>query len=151
MLDLITNGILLGLAAWIAFAYGRVRSNRKIRIETQDGPWPGEILAVDSALGRRQGLLNTPHLEARDGILLLRSRRIHTLGMHFPIDLVFLDTSFCILECMSAVSPGQKKITGPRGTAAILELGAGTLDQNSQGLSPGSRLTVHGLAPRAWI
>lgn len=55
------------------------------------------------------------------------AKSIHTMGMNFPIDLVFLDERMRILAFESQVMPGCKKKKGPSGTKSILELGEGSI------------------------
>jgi len=48
------------------------------------------ILANTSAV-RRTGLLKHTHLDPGDGLWIVPSEGVHTFGMKFPIDVLFLD------------------------------------------------------------
>lgn len=121
-IDLICYVFLLYLLYYLA----RVRPLSKVSIRIGEVSL-GTVLLCDYNLGGRIGLLNTPSLATGDGILLLGTRAITTRGMHFPIDLVFLDDAKRVLGMESSVQPGRWRIKGPKGTRSILELGAGSI------------------------
>jgi uncharacterized membrane protein (UPF0127 family) len=93
------------------------------------------------------GLLNHTELAARSGLYLSGSREVHTEGMLFPLDVVFLDRRGRVLRVDEMVTPGQKKIRGPRGTRAVLELAAGSA-ADIFGIHPGFIVTLN---PQAGI
>ncbi len=75
---------------------------------------------------RLVGLLNRSGLEPGEGLLLRGEQAIHTVGMRFPIDVVYLDRSARILRAIDAMGPLR---FGPflRNSRDVLELPAGTL------------------------
>lgn len=107
----------------------RVRSLKRVRVRCGAVELPGVILKCHMQLHTRIGLLNTPGLRIGDGLLLNGVCAIHTLGMHFPIDVLFLDESARVLGWESGIVPGIKKLKGPPGTRSVLELGSGTITQ----------------------
>ncbi|MDF1535010.1 MAG: DUF192 domain-containing protein [bacterium] len=62
-----------------------------------------------------RGFINCP------GMLFLDTPRVHTLGMLFPLDLYFFDTSLRLLGSSQAIRP-MKFPRSPRGTRHILEI-----------------------------
>jgi uncharacterized protein len=58
--------------------------------------------------------------EAGEGLLIPRCCSVHTLGMRFPLDLVFLAADGRVLEVRRSVRPGR--IARYRRAAAVLEL-----------------------------
>ncbi len=84
-------------------------------------------------LARLRGLagLAAPHGAA---LLLPRTRSIHTLGMRFALDLVWLDRHGRALRIDRAVPP--RRLRGCRRAHAVLELPPGA----AAGLRPGSRV-----------
>ena len=77
---------------------------------------------VPVALGLRARLLGLSHLdreEAGPGLLIPRCARVHTFGMRFALDLVFLDGALRPLAVRRAVPPGGSPVVG---AAAVLEL-----------------------------
>jgi len=53
------------------------------------GPW--RVWIPKTLRERARGLLGRSELEPNEGLLLERSRSVHTFGMRFPIDAVLLD------------------------------------------------------------
>lgn len=102
----------------------------------------GEVLASlevpSSAVGRARGLLGRDHLE---GALLLRpALSVHTVGMHFDLDVAFCDADLVVLE---VVPMRRWRLGRPRPKArAVLEAQAGAFER--WGLRPGDRLEVKG-------
>ncbi len=84
-------------------------------------------------LPRLVGLLGRKGLEAGEGLLLERCGGIHTCGMRFAIDAVFLDAEWRVLRVAcdlrpwrAARVPGARSVLElPAGSAARLELRAG--------------------------
>lgn len=72
---------------------------------------------------RLRGLLGADGLPPRHGLLLQGTRSIHTLGMRFPIDLIWLDADGQVLRVDEAVAPRRNRRC--RGAAAVIETGAG--------------------------
>jgi uncharacterized membrane protein (UPF0127 family) len=80
---------------------------------------------VPVAVRRSARLLGLAGLDrgvAGDGLLIPRCRRVHTFGMRFPLDLVFLDAELRPMLSVEAVPP--RRMVGARGAAAVLELPA---------------------------
>ena len=70
---------------------------------------------------RLRGALGKLGLKPDDGIWLAPSRGIHTIGMLFPIDLVYLDDTNHVIHLVEHLGPGR--ISPIRiGCASILEL-----------------------------
>ena len=81
---------------------------------------------VPVALSRRARLLGLALLDrsaAGAGLLLPGCRSVHTFGMRFPLDLVFLDLDLREVSRRRAVPPGR--IAFERRARAVLELPAG--------------------------
>ena len=78
---------------------------------------------VAERLGMRLlGMAFLPREQAGPGLLIPRCRSVHTFGMRFPLDLVFLDADGRELRRCSAVPPGR--VVSEPGAAAVLELPA---------------------------
>lgn len=122
ILDLICYGTLLVI--W--FLSSRVKAATAVTVKVKGRALKGPILQVDYSLSSRVGLLNTPSLAAESGLLLLGVKSIHTLGMRYDIDVVFLDEQNRILHA-TEVAKGTRQIKGPKGTKATLELAVGAI------------------------
>jgi len=78
---------------------------------------------VPVAVGPRArllGLSRLPPEEAGVGLLIPRCASVHTFGMRFALDLVFLDARLRILAVHRDVPP--RRLVWHRGAAAVLEL-----------------------------
>jgi uncharacterized protein len=75
---------------------------------------------------RALGLLGQRTLAEGEGLLLLGTRAIHTFGMQFPIDVIYLDAAQRVLAIVLGLPPNR---IGPWrwGVASVLELAAGTV------------------------
>lgn len=72
------------------------------------------------------GLLSRSGMPKEEGLLLIPGGSIHTLGMRFPIDVVFLNRQMRILGLSEHVRPWRVRVA-PRGTRRVLELAAGQI------------------------
>ena len=67
---------------------------------------------------RMRGLLGRDSLDADHGMLFPRSRSVHTIGMRFPITVVFLDAELRVLRVLAA-PPGRLFLTHRRATHVL--------------------------------
>ena len=102
----------------------------------------GEVLAsVEIAStfgGRLRGLLGR---DGVDGALLIEhARAVHTLGMRFPIDVAYLDSTMTVVDTTSMRTwrPGRPRLRA----RCVLEAEAGAFERWR--LRPGDRLEVKG-------
>lgn len=63
------------------------------------------VKVADSMLGRLIGLLGKRSLEADSGLWIFPSRGIHTLGMMFDIDVIFLDKDLRVVGVHEVIHP----------------------------------------------
>ena len=90
----------------------------------------GRILAVvsrsDHWLAKGWGVLGRRSLPVGEGVWLPGVASVHTVGVGFPLDLLFLDSDFRTVRTAESVPPGRWLVRAS-GAAHTLELGAGTL------------------------
>jgi uncharacterized protein len=79
-----------------------------------------EIRRADDPLARLLGLAGLRELPDGSGLLLPRTRSIHTLGMRFPLDLVWLDRDGRVVRVDRGVRPWRMRVC--RGASAVMEL-----------------------------
>jgi uncharacterized protein len=79
-----------------------------------------EVRVAAGFRARLLGLAGLPHERAGPGLLLPRCASVHTFGMRFPLDLVFLDRHCRSLAVLPCVPPGR--LAWHRGAAAVLEI-----------------------------
>ena len=90
---------------------------------------------ADGRAARRKGLLGRDDF---DGVLRLRARSVHTVGMRFPIDVAICDTDGTVRRVLT-MQPWR--VSRPRlRSTVIYEARAGTFRQCN--LRPGDRLEV---------
>ena len=92
-----------------------------------------------SFVARLVGLLNRSTLDWNEGLLLTPGGAVHTLGMRFSIDVLFLDANLHVRGIANRVPPRRLR-WAPRGTASVLELACGRGD--SIGLREGDVMAV---------
>jgi len=78
---------------------------------------------------RTRGLLGQKEIKKGEGLYIPACRSIHTFFMRFPIDVVFIDDDNRITRVAPSLVPFRIAF-GPRNTAGVLELPAGTLKDN---------------------
>lgn len=83
-----------------------------------------KVLVADGFFGRLIGLLSRKSLPDTEGLLLVPCASIHTFGMRFSIDVIFLDRENKVLGHADEVIPNRIR-NAPRGTHKVLELAQG--------------------------
>ncbi|HEY9447589.1 MAG TPA: DUF192 domain-containing protein [Burkholderiales bacterium] len=92
-----------------------------------------------SLAARLLALTREQSLPTRAGLLLTPAHGIHTLGMRFAVDVVFLTPQMRVTGLVSRVQP-WRVLLAPRGTGRVLELAAGQIA--ATGLKPGTFIVV---------
>lgn len=99
----------------------------KLRIRQQDGTLGDTDVAVTTAntfYTRLVGLLAHRSLDDHSALLIVPCGSIHTIGMRFSIDVVFLDKNWKVLGYSDHIRPNKLRFS-PRGTYAVLEVAEG--------------------------
>lgn len=90
----------------------------------------GDVVATDVTVAadrttRRRGLLGRDYLSANAAFVLVPCFAIHTWGMRFPIDLLFVDATGRVIKACERV-PGRR-MAAALGGHAVVELAAGRI------------------------
>jgi len=85
---------------------------------------------------RTKGLLGRKGLAPGEGMWIVPCEAVHTFGMQFPIDLVYLDRGLRIKKVRSSVSPWR--LSACLSAHSILELPTGTIRESQS--QPGDLL-----------
>ena len=101
---------------------------------------------ADRALSWMRGLLGRRMLAPGEGLLLQPAPSIHTAGMRFPIDVVFLDREFHVVKVVDRLRPWR--IAGASQARSALELAPG--EAELRGVSVGDRLAALD-RPLGWV
>ncbi len=86
---------------------------------------------------RLRGLLGRPRLQDDEGLLLSPCNQIHTLGMRYALDVVFLDKAGTVLKCVENLRPFR--VAGALRARHALELAPGTIARH--GIEQGHQLS----------
>ena len=84
------------------------------------------VMRAETWLAKGWGVLGYAALPPGEGVWLPAIASVHTVGVRFPLDLLFLDGGLRTLRVVPSVPPGRLWVGMP-GAAHVLELGAGTL------------------------
>lgn len=91
---------------------------------TEHGSLLANARVANTFAARFVGLLTHRSLAPSEGLLLIPGGSVHTFGMRFAIDIVFVDAQLTVLKVAAAVQP-YRHVSAPRGTWGALELRAG--------------------------
>ena len=109
-----------------------MRSRRSVRIfnQTRGTVLAAQAAIADGSISRFVGLLGTRFLAEGGGLWIIPSQGVHTVGMQYPIDIVFLDRKYRVLELRNALRPFRMTHLNWR-AHSVLELPAHTLQQTA--------------------
>lgn len=88
-----------------------------------------KVRKADNFITRLVGLLKRTHLGPEEALWLMPSKGIHTIGMKFPIDVLFLDKNCVILAMVSGMMPYRISGVHLRGFS-VMELPSGTIKKS---------------------
>ena len=88
-----------------------------------------KVRKADNFLTRLVGLLKRTNLGPEEALWLMPSKGIHTIGMKFPIDVVFLNRNNHVVGLMSGLGPNRISAIHFTGYS-VLELPSGTIKKS---------------------
>jgi len=88
-----------------------------------------KVRKADNFLTRLVGLLKRTQLGPEEALWLMPSKGIHTVGMKFPIDVVFLNKEFFVVGLISGMLPYRVSGVHMRGYS-VIELPSGTIKKS---------------------
>ena len=91
---------------------------------------------------RLRGLLGSPEPAAGAGLLLTPCNGVHMIGMHYALDVVFLNNRDEVVRTCEALAPGHV-VPWVRHAHAALELPVGTIEATATRV--GDRLRIEAL------
>ncbi len=113
----------------------------QVRNETRDSSLGDRIRLADTSVSRFVGLIGTRSLPPGSGLWIVPSNGVHTFGMLFPIDIIFLDGDYRVVGLRENLRPFW--LTGLNWRArSVLELPPTTI--RSSRTQIGDRLSVTG-------
>ena len=96
---------------------------------SQQARLSARIRLADSFFSRLIGFLGRRSLEEDEGLWIRPCRSIHTVGMRFPIDVVFLDAKNRVVKTVSGLAP-FRICRGGRKAKSVLEVSVGTIERS---------------------
>ena len=82
---------------------------------------------------KASGLLNM-EISDNEGLLMIYNESatwsIHTIGMAYPIDIIWLDAEHTIVDMKKNQAPGKKKVSPKRKAMYLVELKAGQISRS---------------------
>jgi len=99
------------------------------------------VVHARSWWARARGLLGRKAMQSGEALLIEPCSGVHTFGMAFPIDVVFLSSDWTVLHLVHAMRPWRisRYLSKAR---SVLELPAGTLERTQTAV--GDRLHLEG-------
>lgn len=116
-----------------------------IRNRTKETMVAGRVSVADDSLTRLIGLLNRSSLDPNEGLWIFPSSAIHTLGMRFVIDAVFLEKMrgrLCRVKKIYHRLPPWRMTRFVWGSESVLELPAGAAQAGR--IEVGDELEIQG-------
>ena len=99
---------------------------RIVELRTEEGRSIARARMAHTFSARWMGLFNETELAAREGLLLIPGKSVHTAGLRYPIDVVFLDRQLRIVRLLPNLLP-WRFASAPNETRIVLELRAGRI------------------------
>ena len=97
-----------------------------VRNRTRGATLASDVRLADTPAARRTGLLKHARLEAGEGLWIYPTQAIHTFGMKFPIDVVFIDKQMRVRRVYQNLAP-YRLTTLVWSARSVLELPSGSL------------------------
>ena len=126
---------------WILEISGRRGSTRpdtRLRVSnvTRQADLAHCVDVADHGAKRRKGLLGRTELAVGEGLWIVPCEAVHTIGMQFPIDLVYLDRNKRVKKVRDAVRPWR--LSACLSAHSVLELASGSIQRTQT--KPGDEL-----------
>lgn len=85
------------------------------------------VMCTQTAWERNRGLLGRDSLQGQQGMWIIPCNSVHTIGMAYALDLVYLAKDLTVIKVVKNVKPWR--MSGAIGAFSIVELAAGTADR----------------------
>jgi hypothetical protein len=85
-----------------------------------------QVDVAQTSLSRMVGLLRKSSLKRGAGLIIIPSQGVHTIGMRFPIDVLFVDRNWRVIHSRPAMVPYRVSAIHWR-ASSVIELPAGVI------------------------
>jgi uncharacterized membrane protein (UPF0127 family) len=103
-------------------------SRLRVKNITRNTQIATDVELADSGPRRSQGLLGRKGLAAGEGLWIVPCEAVHTFGMQFSIDLVYIDREYRIRKIRRNVPPWR--LSACLRAHSVIELAAGSIHEN---------------------
>jgi uncharacterized membrane protein (UPF0127 family) len=110
----------------------------RLRVKVDGRDTGLEAFRASSFIARMFGLLWRRPLERAEALWIKPCASVHTLGMRYAIDVVFLDREGAVVGVRNALAP--RRMAAARRARSVLELPANR--SGELGIRPGARVTL---------
>ena len=86
-----------------------------------------DVNKTETAMERTQGLLKKPALNSNEGLWISPCNSVHTFGMQYPLDIIYLNSKDQIRKITANLKP--RRVSASWFARSVLELQAGTAKQ----------------------
>jgi hypothetical protein len=138
----------MNLIHWVSGHFSRTGEEKlstRLRIlnQTRQSLLADCVEVADRGATRRKGLLGRDGLAAGEGLWIVPCESVHTFGMRFPIDLIYLDRNRTVKKVRSGVPPWR--LSACFSAHSVLELLPGTIGATQT--RPGDKLEFSNADP----
>ena len=106
---------------------------------SKDTRFATRLTRADTFVKRLRGLLGKRELGAEEALWIVPCKSVHTIGMRFPIDLIFVDKRHEVVGTIPGMRPyGVTRFYSK--ADSVLELQPGTIEKSGTGV--GDRLEI---------
>ena len=109
-----------------------------ISIKSDKGSIIDSVALADKTLNRLKGLLGKKGLTMQQGLLISPCNSVHTVGMKFDIDVIFLNKQNQVIKIKQSVKP--TRMVSCFRSKKVLELASGSAQYNN--ISIGDKTTI---------
>jgi uncharacterized membrane protein (UPF0127 family) len=134
---------LAGFRKWLTRRHDEQDTRLQIRNLTRQTVLATCLEVADSSAKRNKGLLGRTGLAAGEGLWILPCQSVHTFGMKFSIDLVYLDQKRRIRKIRSNVPPWR--VSACLTAHSVIELPSDTVRETQS--RPGDELEFSAVSP----
>ncbi|MDD3853299.1 MAG: DUF192 domain-containing protein [Syntrophomonadaceae bacterium] len=104
-----------------------------VQLKLQEKTVIEQCILADSFTSRLKGLLGKKSITDREALILVPCDMVHTIGMRFPIDIVFVNREGLVLKIIENLQP-NRIAARVSGAWAVIEMQNGMAD--ASGIKP---------------
>jgi len=120
----------MSLREWFTRKHVSEKASRlRVKNITRNTQIATDVELANSGARRSRGLLGRKGLAAGEGLWIVPCEAVHTFGMQFSIDLVYIDREYRIRKIRRNVPPWR--LSACLRAHSVIELAAGSIDENN--------------------